>query len=306
LLTVLGTGDSVVQHESEASIALRLHGSLPQLPRGERLVALALINDFPMAGLGSLAELAQRAGVSEATVLRLLARMGFDGYSDFKHALHLELSNRTRAALLNDHVEADQDVESPEATISRVASTVAETARSFQSTEFERAVALLANPQVRVHTIGGFYTQSVAWYLRLHLGAVRPHVDFLPYGSADLAECLASAGRRDVVVAFDFRRYSTSTVAACQHVKARGGKVVLVTDEWLSPAVQTAEAVLVARTESVKGFDSLAGVVALADALRAGVSKANDSMAADHLDALESLRETIGQVRRDGTQREDV
>jgi len=295
-----------VSRELQASIALRLHECLPQLPRGERLVALALINDFPLAGLGSLAELAKRGGVSEATVLRLLARMGFEGFSAFKRELHLELSERTKGASLKDSVEADQDLESPEATISRVAATVAETARSFQSAEFERAVRLLGDPRVRVHAVGGFYSQSVAWYLRLHLGAVRAQVDFLPYASAELAECLSSAGRRDVVAAFDFRRYSASILAACRHVKGRGGKVVLFTDEWLSPAVQTAEAVLVARTESVKGFDSLAGVVALVDALRASVSKMNDSVAAERVEALESLRETIGQVRRAGARREDV
>ena len=87
-----------------------------------------------------------------------------------------------------------------------------------------------------------------------------------------LTGALAQAGRRDVLVVYDFRRYSEPTLAAARHVAERGGRVVLVTDRWLSPVAPHAESVLVARTESVSPFDSLTAATALTEALVAGVS----------------------------------
>ena len=254
------------------SIPVRLRDALATLPRGERSVARTLLNAYPIAGLGTLAELGTRSGVSTPTVLRLLTRLGFDGFSDFQRALHAELNERL-AGVYQDYRGGAVDQRSVGlASLAQAASALDSTAKALPEEEFDAAVRLLADTRMTVYAVGGPFSQPLAQLLALHLDVLRPRVRALAYGSAELTGALAQAGRRDVLVVYDFRRYSEPTLAAARHVAERGGRVVLVTDRWLSPVAPHAESVLVARTESVSPFDSLTAATALTEALVAGVS----------------------------------
>ncbi len=293
------------------SIPARLREVAATLPRGERSVARALSNDYPIAGLGTLAELAARAGVSAPTVLRLLGRIGFDGYTEFQRALHVELSERL-AAVYEDYDRGAYDERGiGAASLTRAAAAVEATATAFADDEFAVAVRLLADPRLSVYALGGAFSQSVALLLTTHLGVLRPRVRHLPYGSTEAIGALAQAGSRDVVVVYDFRRYSDSVLAVARHAEQRGAEIVLVTDRWLSPVATFADSVLVARTESVSPFDSLAPATALTEALLAGVSALLDETGRERARAIAELtaattRETSREVpavahRREGS-----
>ena len=118
-------------------------------------------------------------------------------------------------------------------------------------------------------------------------------MQFLPYGSAELTSALAQAGKRDVLVVYDFRRYSESTLTVARHVAERGGHIVLITDRWLSPVAPLAESVLVARTESVSPFDSLTAATALTEALVAGVSALLETDGRARAEAIARLNDTV-------------
>jgi DNA-binding MurR/RpiR family transcriptional regulator len=280
------------------SIAARLRNSLAALPRGERSVARTLLNAYPIAGLGTLAELAARSGVSGPTVLRLLARLGFDGFSDFQRALHLELSERL-ADVYEDYHGAEYDERSiGAASLARAAAAIEGTAQALTEEEFGAAVRLLADPRMTISAVGGVYSQSLAVLLATHLGVLRARVRALPYGSQELTGALAQAGKRDVLVVYDFRRYSAPTLAVARHVAARGGRIILVTDRWLSPVAPHAESLLVARTEAVSPFDSLTAATALTEALLAGVSALLETEARLRADAISRLNEAVATESR--------
>ncbi|HEY5858650.1 MAG TPA: MurR/RpiR family transcriptional regulator, partial [Actinomycetota bacterium] len=61
----------------------------------ERRVARALLETYPTAGLESLPQLADGAGVTGPTVLRFVRKIGFDGYPDFQRSLRQEVQART-------------------------------------------------------------------------------------------------------------------------------------------------------------------------------------------------------------------
>ncbi len=255
-----------------SSLAARLREVSASLPRGERRVARTLLNAYPIAGLGTLAELAERSGVSAPTVLRLLTRLGFEGFSDFQRALHRELNERLAGVYEEYTVEAFDERGVGAASLAQAVRIVEATVQALSEEEFAATVRLLADSRLAVHAVGGAFSQPLAHLLALHLGVLRPSVGVLAYGSAELLDALVEAGRRDVLVAFDFRRYSEPTSAVARHVAKRHGHVILITDRWLSPIASFAERVLIARTDSVSAFDSLTAATALTEALVAGVS----------------------------------
>lgn len=62
------------------------------MPAGERRAAQTLIASYPLIGLKTVAEFSQQAGVSSPTILRFVARLGFQNYPEFQSALQDELA----------------------------------------------------------------------------------------------------------------------------------------------------------------------------------------------------------------------
>ena len=60
----------------------------------------ALLANYPVAGLETIAQWAQRADVSGPTVLRLIGKLGFDSYAAFQSALRAELELRLQSPLM--------------------------------------------------------------------------------------------------------------------------------------------------------------------------------------------------------------
>src|SRR5215472_4466670 len=81
------------------SIAETIRGSLERLTPTERKPALALLANYPVAGLETVARFAKRAEVSGPTILRLVGKLGFASYPKFQHALRDELAVRLQSPL---------------------------------------------------------------------------------------------------------------------------------------------------------------------------------------------------------------
>ena len=61
-------------------VASQVRDVIATLSPSERKVARALLADYPVAGLETVAALAGSAGVSPPTVVRFVARLGFSGH----------------------------------------------------------------------------------------------------------------------------------------------------------------------------------------------------------------------------------
>ena len=78
--------------EMTASVAEVIADRVGAMPAGERRAAQALVANYPLVGLKTVAEFSQAAGVSSPTILRFVARLGFHNYAEFQAALQDELA----------------------------------------------------------------------------------------------------------------------------------------------------------------------------------------------------------------------
>ena len=90
-------------------------------------------------------------------------------------------------------------------------------------------------------------------------------------GPEDAQSFLVDPWRREVLLAFDFRRYSREVVDLVSAAKDRGAWVIVVTDPWHAPAVTRADVVLTARVEGATMFGPIATAVALMETLLSAV-----------------------------------
>jgi len=261
----------------------------------ERRVARALLATYPTAGLESLPQLADGAGVTGPTVLRFVRKIGFEGYPDFQRSLREEVQARTEGLpSLYRTKGATQDDEvlrrSQQAFTRALDATLAS---SSLEDDLARVVALLCDRKRRVWFVGGRFSQLVATYLCLQLRMLRPGCAMV--GEAPERRVLDSLelSRKDVLCVFDYRRYQRDTIAAGKVAAEQGAAVIVFTDPWLSPAVESARHVLISHADSVSPFDSLLGAFALTELLAAKVVVALGGEGQARVAEIEAVHERI-------------
>ncbi|HEV7372468.1 MurR/RpiR family transcriptional regulator [Arenibaculum sp.] len=281
----------------EASIAERLRASLDRLTPTERRAAATLLGHYPMAGLESVTQFARRAGVSAPSILRLLGKLGFSGYPEFQEGLREELAARLESPLgrlRESHPREGEARDFLPLFAERVVDNLRGTVEHLPSAAFDRIVGLLCDERHRVHFLGGRFTGHLAGYMAAHLRAVRAGVHEVSGHGATWPDMLLSVGRRDAVLVFDVRRYQPDVRSFAERAVARGARVVLFTDEWNSPIAAVAEHVVLSHTATRHGWDSLAGLLVVAEALIAAVSDRLGPRSAERLRELEELRSGWG------------
>lgn len=268
------------------TILAHLQQLMPALPRAELKVARAIREDYPSAGLGTVASLAEKAEVSGPTVLRLVERLGFEGYPEFQAALREELSMRTKSPL-ELYAEATDELGPLERAEQQLVDSLQHTFKLLDPAEVSRAIDLLQNSSKPVYCTGGRFTGLVARSLALHLEVVRSGVTFL--GTEDRIPKVLDLTAKDVIVVFDLRRYQASTAQFAHEAKGRGSSVILVTDEWMSPISNDADIVLKVGLGAPSPFDSLIGAEAVVETLIAGIVDRLGTQPHDRIAAYDEL-----------------
>ena len=261
----------------------------------ERRVARALLTTYPTAGLESLPQLAEGAGVTGPTVLRFVRKIGFDGYPDFQRSLRREVQARSEGlpSLYNTKgaTPADDVVRaSRRAFASALDATLAS---SSLEEDLAQVVALLADRKRRAWFVGGRFSQLVATYLCLQLRMLRSGCSIVGDEPERRVLDAHEVSRRDVVCLFDYRRYQQDTIVAGKVAAERGAVVVVFTDPWLSPAAEYGRHVLISHADSASPFDSLLGAFALTELIAAKVVVALGDVGRSRVGELESTHDLM-------------
>jgi len=261
------------------------------LTASERKVARAFLAAYPIAGLETIAQLAQRARVSGPTVLRFVIKLGFDGYPEFQEKLRREVQEKLTSSLAQY-----SDTQSPPAEgiiLNSLRVFREELDRSFAlaaPSEFDAVVDLLADPRFDILLTGGRFSQVLAFYLYEHLNMLRPKCRYVVSAPTERCDELIDAGRRTVLVVFDYRRYQNSTIECALRAAERGCQIVLFTDPWLSPVAEVARHVLTSTVRAPSPFDSMTPAFALVETVVAGLSVRIGAKAKARIAELERLR----------------
>ncbi len=252
--------------ERVPTLADRITASLPSLTNAERRAARALLARYPTAGMETVAHFAERAGVSGPTILRFIAKLGFEGYGDFRSALREELEAQSQYPLTRP---PERDTASSGLAVlgNRLSATIHDTLTMCDRHELQRFVEALSDERRDVYLLGGDFTDVAARHLEFHLRKMRPRVHLVEPNSIRRADQLADVRRKDLFILFDIRRYQRDSVASARLAATRGATVVLITDQWMSDAAEVADIVFRARVDGPSRWDSLIGMVALVEIL---------------------------------------
>jgi DNA-binding MurR/RpiR family transcriptional regulator len=255
------------------TISERLQAKFDALTRAERQLADAIMENYPVSGLGSITSVAQKAGVSTPTVARLVQKLGFKGFPGFQKQLRTELEAKISGPIAKHDKWAD---DAPDTHIlnrftDAVMKNIKKSLAQIDPAIFDASCKLLADEDRTIYVVGGRITRALADYFFLHMQVIRPNVTLIQSISNAWPHYLLNVKKGDVIVIFDVRRYENSTLKLAEMAAAKGATIVLMTDQWISPINQFTNLVFSSRIVVPSAWDSSVASLLLLETILAEV-----------------------------------
>lgn len=265
-------------------VAERIRARGATLTAAERRVAAAILEAPQAVGFGTVADLARSASVGAASVVRLAAKLGYDGYSDLQESIQRDLTRQLRPAA--ERIREDVDERRTEHLTAELAN-VRSSIEAADDADVRTVVARLADLERPVAILSGDASSGVARQFVAQLQQLRAGVSVLEGSSVAVQRDVAVLPANATAVVIDLRRYERWVLDAHRALHDRGVWTVGVTDSMLSPIAASAEVTFVVTAGAVGPFDSHVGTLSLLNLLGNGVAADLRRTAADRLSAIE-------------------
>ena len=263
--------------------------------KGQKKIASFILDSYDKAAFMTASRLGRTVGVSESTVVRFAAELGYDGYPDMQRSLQKMIRNRLtsvqRIEVTNDRL-GDQDLLSMvlQSDMEKIRMTLEELDRE----SFDRAVDAIVQAR-KIYIIGVRSAAAIAAFLHFYFNLIFDNVTLVSNGTAGEAfESLLRVGAGDVVVGVSFPRYSSQAVQAVKFARDRGATTVAITDSEASPLAEISHCTLKARSDMASFVDSLVAPLSLVNALLVAVSRRKNDELSRTLSTLEAIWDEYG------------
>jgi len=252
----------------QSDILTILQSNAHTFSKGQRAIARYIMECYDKAAFMTANRLGKTVGVSESTVVRFAMELGYDGYPAMQKAMQEMVVNRLTAVqrieVANDRI-GNQDVLT--SVIQADMEKLRQTAETVSRQDFLHAVEAILKAR-RVYIVGVRSTAPLASFLGYYLSQMLDTVRIVTNsGTSAIFEQVISADHQDVVVAFSFPRYSTSTAQAAQYCRSKGVEVIGITDSAVSPLGRNCDHVLLAKSDMISLVDSLTAPLSIVNAL---------------------------------------
>ncbi len=273
------------------AISALLKERFEDLTRAERQLCNSVLGNYPLSGLDSITALAESAGVSAATVVRLVQKLGFKGFPEFQAALRAEVEVKLENPIARraTWVEAAPDQHVLNRFTETVIGNIDKSLAQIDPATFDAAAALLADTDRKVLIAGGRITGELADYLSIHLQVIREGVTRIGTTSNSWPEYLLDTSPGDAVVIYDVRRYEVATMRLAEVAHNRGASIILLTDQWQSPISKLAAHCFNCHISVPSAWDSNVPLMLLTEILIAAVQDANWEQSKKRLEGLEEM-----------------
>ena len=269
----------------------RLNQSGKRLSKGHRKIAQYIAQHYEKAVFMTASRLGDSVGVSESTVVRFAAAMGYEGYPQLQRALQELVSHRLTA---NQRFEMATEVD-PHDAMSLVLKSDMQNLRAtldqMDNTVFDDVVKRLLSARA-IYVMGLRSAAPLAQFMGYYLNYIFDNVHLVSSGATDVFEEISKLREDDVLIGISFPRYSSRTLEAMRFAKRCGAQVVAITDGPMSPLSAIADATLTARTDMASFVDSLAAPLSVINALLVALGLHRKEALKDHFRQLESIWET--------------
>ncbi len=246
-------------------------GLSPQL----QVAARYILSSPDEVAVYSMREIANRASVTPATMVRLAGKLGFLHYNDLRNRFRVRISesasgyaararklqlrqgSRTAKGLSGEILRAELD-------------NLTRTFENFTDEMLENAAGALISAKA-VHVIGLRKCTGVASFFHYATRVFFPTARQIMGRAGLFSEELMKIEKGDVLVSVAFDPYTRETVEAVRYATSVGATNIAITDSPVSPLARNADFLFVVANSSPSFYRSLSGALVTLQALVAAV-----------------------------------
>ncbi len=271
-------------------ILMTIQGHMSGFSKGKKRIGQFILENYDKAAFMTAAKLGDTVNISESTVVRFAADLGYDGYPAMQKALQemirSKLTSVQRIEVSNDRL-GDQDI------LATVVQSDIEKLRisldGIDRDEFSRVVDAIVNAK-NIYILGVRSAAALSDFLTFYFNMIFSNVRQVKTTLAsEMFEQLLRVGPEDVVIGISFPRYSTRTVRGMEFARDQGATVIAITDSELSPLCDTAALRLLAKSDMASFVDSLVAPLSIINALIVAVGRKRAAEVTETFERLESI-----------------
>lgn len=236
--------------------------------KGQRQIAKYIIENYDKAAFMTAGKLGKSVGVSESTVVRFAAELGYDGYPGMRKALQEMVRNRlTSVQRIEVAKELIDDTNVLKTVLSSDIEKLQKTIEDIDQESFDAAVCAIINAK-HVYIASLRSSAALGYFTGYYMNLLRDNVYLLHDTAAgEIDEQIFRIGPGDIFVGISYPRYSSRTVKAMRFAKEAGAATLGITDGKASPLAELSDIILFARSDMVSFLDSLVAPLSLINAL---------------------------------------
>lgn len=242
------------------------------LSPARRRVAEYVLRQYQDVAFMGVAELAKAAKVSPAAVVRFSTSLNFNGYPEFKRALHDIVRGELRQ---DERLSAVLQDRSPRLLATRIIDQELRNLATLKSTfdphAWKQVVSLIL-PASAITVVGFRASSTLAHYLWYNLRKVKTAVTLYATPGSVTLDDLALGDRKTLIIFISFPRYSEELLDLARFCKSVGYRSLGITDNELSPLVPLCERMLFTEVGEASFTDFDAAPITLLNALVADIA----------------------------------
>ena len=276
-------------NEMSQDILSLIRENMGSFSKGQKRIAAFILESYDKAAFMTASKLGQTANVSESTVVRFAAELGYDGYPSMQKSLQKMIRSRLtsvqRIEMANDQMGDDVLSSVLRSDTAMIRSTLEELDR----TRFNSAVDTVLDAK-KIYIMGVRSSTAISRFMAFHFNMIFDNVHEISANTtSEIFEQILRVGEGDVVIGVCFPRYSSRTVKAMQYARDRGATVIAITDSEASPVASKAHITLTAKSDMISFVDSLVAPLSLVNALIVAISQRRNQDVAETFRHLEQI-----------------
>ena len=268
---------------------------MTDLSKLEARVAQYMVLNLSDLSFETGASLANKVGVSEVTVSRLLRRLGYEGMRGLKRELQSELS--TQGPLDERVIQLKPEADPLAGVIELEIKALRGVFQQSNTPTWQKLVTTIAEAD-RVYVTGFQTVRGIAEDCARRLALAKSDVRFLSAHDGMLAEWLQTDGKTkdnsgDCLIMIDVVPYAREAPVVAEYCKKTGRQIVVVTDELCYWAKNYTDMVVHALSLSGLFLESTVGITAALNLLVHSVAERNPEDTEARLDHWKAVARSL-------------
>ncbi|MGI6604125.1 MAG: MurR/RpiR family transcriptional regulator [bacterium] len=274
-----------------SGLEARIKKGFGDLSGAQRALAEFILHNYEQAAFLTAARLGALVGVSESTVVRFAYTLGYQGWPELQGVLQEMVRSRLSTAdrlRLSVAPVAGESESVPREILTTDLENLRRTLQELKDDDFDAAVdAVIASRDIYV--LGSRSAHSLALFLAFYLQMIGKRVRVVPQGVSSIFEELATVRSEDLVIGISFPRYTRLTIQGFEFARARGARMLALTDSILSPLALLADITLTAQSNLGSFIESFVAPLSVINALLTAVGRRDKEKTLARLDELEEV-----------------